>query len=209
MAGGGGFQDVSIDEMNTKISHIKPPSREERPELYEDDKFGHVPLDAWYSNEVSKVAKSMQPQDPQELTKNVTDAVTRSNAEGRLPDPDYDIVTKPGVDYSNFDWSSSKISALAAQRANDYLSDQYARAQEQRREMTKAEQDSIREQRLAYEEKRLVEASKSDPGERDTARKDRLNKLLMGKIRFGAGRSLLSLDDQDAVTGNTLLTGGK
>jgi hypothetical protein len=197
MAGGGGFQDVSIDDMNTKISPITPPSREENPILYEDDQFGNRRLDAWYSNEISKVAKSMQPQDPQELTRNVTDAVTRANAQGRLPDPDYDILAKQGVDYGKIEWSSSNISALAAQRANDYLSDQMAKAQAQSRKLSQAQQELLLAQRTAMEKDRLTADAAKDQTARDQARQARLTKLIKGSIRFPAGSSLLALDDPE------------
>ncbi|MBI4804740.1 MAG: hypothetical protein HY795_05860 [Desulfovibrio sp.] len=197
MAGGGGFQDVSIDDMNTKISQITPPSREENPMLYEDDQFGNSRLDAWYSNEVSKVARSMQPQDPQELTRNVTDAVIRANAQGRLPDPDYDILAKQGVDYGKIEWSPSNISALAAQRASDYLSDRMAKASAQSRKLSQAQQELLLAQRTELEKTRLTTAAAGDQAARDQARQARLTKLIKGSVKFPAGSSLLALDDPE------------
>lgn len=198
MAGGGGFnENVSIDDMNTKISQITPPSREENPMLYEDDQFGNRRLDAWYSNEVAKVAKSMQPQDPQELTRNVTDAVARANAQGRLADPDYDILAKQGVDYAKIEWSPANVNALAAQRANDYLSDQMAKASAQQRKLSQAQQELLLAQRTALEKDRLTTAAQGDQAARDQARQGRLTKLLKGSIKFPAGSSLLALDDEE------------
>jgi len=101
------------------------------------------------------------------------------------------------VDYSKIEWTPSSVSALAAQRANDYLSDQMAKAAAQSKELSKAQQDLLLAQRTGLEKDRLTQSAQGDQMARDQARQARLIKLLKGSIKFPAGSSLLALDDPE------------
>lgn len=214
MAGGGGIDTMSdqdqvsaIDKLSEATANIQPPAwaRQTVPGItnFSLDENRSRDLDNYYRDATMKLAQSMLPQDPMELTRNITDAVGRSNAQGRLPDPDYDLQGKAGVDYRSLQWTPDSITALATQRANDYLSDALAKADAQSRELSRSQQDLLLRQRQDFETKRLTDAAKNDQATRDQARQSRVNKLVKGGFRFPAGSSLLALDDPD----NQITTG--